>query len=214
MHLYRFSREAFANPHVDRPSYSTREQLPLPTQPPFTAHIGNMAFDTTSVDIEELFKDCAVTNVRIVEDKLDRKPKGFGYVEFGTIDGLKKALTYNNTSLGGRQIRVSVAEPRTPIPFYFSTHLLTLIQPKIDRTQAVTLVIGLAKAHFQIYHNNREEYQSVLATETSSIVEHQMLEVIALRADVGLNKVMAKCAISATGRGRDLCPQLPQQLEV
>ena len=71
-----------------------------------------MAFDTTGSDVEDFFKDCAVTNVRIVEDKLDRKPKGFGYVEFGTLDGLKKALTYNGSSLGGRQIRVSVAEPR------------------------------------------------------------------------------------------------------
>lgn len=95
----------------DRPQYSVREQLPLPTEPPFTAHIGNMSFDTTAADLEDFFKDCAVTNVRIVEDKLDRKPKGFAYVEFGTLDGLKKALSYGGTSLGGRMVRVSVAEP-------------------------------------------------------------------------------------------------------
>lgn len=96
----------------DRPQYSVREELPLPTEPPFTAHIGNMSFDATSADLEDFFKDCAVTNVRIVEDKLDRKPKGFAYVEFGTLDGLKKALTYAGSSMGGRQVRVSVAEPR------------------------------------------------------------------------------------------------------
>lgn len=43
---------------------------------------------------------------------MDRKPKGFGYVEFATLDGLKKALEFNGTQFQGRNIRVSVAEPR------------------------------------------------------------------------------------------------------
>jgi translation initiation factor 4B len=50
--------------------------------------------------------------VRIVEDKLDRKPKGFGYVEFGSVDGLKKALALSGSQFQGRNVRVSVAEPR------------------------------------------------------------------------------------------------------
>ncbi|EEP79979.1 predicted protein [Uncinocarpus reesii 1704] len=95
----------------DERGYSIREELPLPTQPPYTAHIGNMSFDATQADIAELFASCEVTNVRIVEDKLTRAPKGFGYVEFATLDGLKKALTFQGTSLQGRNIRVSVAEP-------------------------------------------------------------------------------------------------------
>ncbi|KAI1950930.1 Eukaryotic translation initiation factor 4B [Ophidiomyces ophidiicola] len=88
-----------------------REELPLPTQPPYTAHIGNMSFDATQADISDLFAACEVTSVRIVEDKLTRAPKGFGYVEFATLDGLKKALTFQGTSFQGRSIRVSVAEP-------------------------------------------------------------------------------------------------------
>ncbi len=50
--------------------------------------------------------------MRIVEDKLDRKPKGFGYVEFASLDGLKTALSLSSSNLGGRSVRVSVAEPR------------------------------------------------------------------------------------------------------
>ncbi|KAI9651940.1 MAG: hypothetical protein M1831_007482 [Alyxoria varia] len=88
-----------------------REQLPLPTKPPFTAHLGNLPFDITSGDIEDFFSGCQVTNVRIVEDKLDHKPKGFGYVEFETLDGLKAALQKGGTSFQGRNIRISVAEP-------------------------------------------------------------------------------------------------------
>jgi translation initiation factor 4B len=71
-----------------------------------------MSFDATDGDIQNLFADCQVTSVRIVEDKVDRKPKGFGYAEFATLDGLKKALELNGTPFQGRNIRVSVAEPR------------------------------------------------------------------------------------------------------
>ena len=85
---------------------------PMPTQPPFTAHLANLSFDAMQGDVEDFFKDCQVTNVRIVEDKLDRKPKGFGYVEFGTVDGLKAALALSGNNLAGRQVRISVAEPR------------------------------------------------------------------------------------------------------
>lgn len=99
----------------ERPRYGDREQLPLPTRPPFTAHLGNLAYDVTSSDIEGFLSDCQVTNVRIVEDKLDRKPKGFGYVEFATLDGLKAALTKSESHFMGRNIKISVAEPRTYI---------------------------------------------------------------------------------------------------
>ncbi|EEH44790.2 uncharacterized protein PADG_01079 [Paracoccidioides brasiliensis Pb18] len=95
----------------DHRGYAIREELPLPTQPPYTAHIGNLSFEAAQADISELFKECQVTNVRIVEDKMTRAPKGFGYVEFATLEGLKKALTFQGTSLQGRNIRVSVAEP-------------------------------------------------------------------------------------------------------
>ncbi|KAK2882502.1 hypothetical protein FQN49_000301 [Arthroderma sp. PD_2] len=83
----------------------------MPTQPPYTAHIGNLSFEATQADIQQLFNECEVTSVRVVEDKLTGSPKGFGYVEFASVDGLKKALTFQGTSLQGRNIRVSIAEP-------------------------------------------------------------------------------------------------------
>lgn len=99
---------------TDRPRYAEREQLPLPTRPPYTAHLGNLAYDVTQVDVENFLSDCQVTNVRIVEDKVDRKPKGFGYVEFATLDGLKSALNKTESNFMGRNIKISVAEPRKP----------------------------------------------------------------------------------------------------
>lgn len=95
--------------NTDRPP---RDQLPLPTRPPYTAHLGNLSFDVTMADIEDFFAGCETTSVRIVEDKIERKPKGFGYVEFGSLDGLKKALDLNGAQFQGRSVRISVAEPR------------------------------------------------------------------------------------------------------
>ncbi|KAJ5488704.1 hypothetical protein N7539_003594 [Penicillium diatomitis] len=94
-----------------RGGYAVREPLDLPTEPPFTAHIGNLSFEATAADVTELFAECGVTNVRIVEDRNLNQPKGFGYIEFETVAGLQKALDLSGTNLMGRTIRTSVAEP-------------------------------------------------------------------------------------------------------
>lgn len=52
-----------------------------------------------------------VKSAKIIKDRED-KPKGFGYVEFTTLDGLKNALTMSMSQLAGRSIRVSVADAR------------------------------------------------------------------------------------------------------
>lgn len=51
---------------------------------------------------------------------MDMKPKGFGYVEFATLEGLKKALDLSGRDLAGRAVRTSVAEPRTSYPSILS----------------------------------------------------------------------------------------------
>lgn len=55
-----------------------------------------------------------------MEDKLTKAPKGFGYVEFETIDGLKKALDLSGSTLQGRAIRTSIAEPRECLGLWIS----------------------------------------------------------------------------------------------
>ena len=92
--------------------YSVREELPLPDKPPYTVHLGNLSFDATVGDVTDFFAECEVTNVRIIEDKMEMKPKGFGYAEFGSLAGLKQALTLNGSQFQGRNIRISVADPR------------------------------------------------------------------------------------------------------
>ena len=92
--------------------YSVREELPLPDKPPYTVHLGNLSFDATVGDVTDFFTGCECINVRIIEDKQEMKPKGFGYAEFGSLEGLKQALTLNGSQFQGRNIRISVADPR------------------------------------------------------------------------------------------------------
>ncbi|KIM84764.1 hypothetical protein PILCRDRAFT_817555 [Piloderma croceum F 1598] len=108
----RFGRRGddFLSSRPDRTAGPPREDLPLPTQPPYTAFIGNLAFDLTEIDLEEFFAGQKTKSIKIIKDR-DEKPKGFGYVEFEELDGLKDALTKSGASLSSRTVRVSVAEP-------------------------------------------------------------------------------------------------------
>ncbi|KXN84556.1 putative RNA-binding protein sce3 [Leucoagaricus sp. SymC.cos] len=100
-------RDDFLSSRPDR-APPVREDVPLPTQPPYTAFVGNLAFDLIEGDLETFFQ--GVKSAKIIKDR-DDKPKGFGYVEFENLDDLKAALTNSGQVLAGRTIRVSVAEP-------------------------------------------------------------------------------------------------------
>ncbi|CCM04697.1 uncharacterized protein FIBRA_06883 [Fibroporia radiculosa] len=103
-------RDDFMSSRSDRGPLPPREDLPLPTEPPFTAFIGNLAFDLTETELEDFFNAATIKSVKIIRDR-DDKPKGFGYIEFTDLDSLKEALNKTNSNLAGRAIRVSVAEP-------------------------------------------------------------------------------------------------------
>ncbi|KAH7912305.1 hypothetical protein BJ138DRAFT_1148629 [Hygrophoropsis aurantiaca] len=103
-------RDDFGSTRPDRSFAPPREDLPMPTQPPYTAFIGNLAFDINETEIGNFFTPHQTKSIKIIKDR-DEKPKGFGYVEFVELDGLKDALSRSGSSLSGRTVRVSVAEP-------------------------------------------------------------------------------------------------------
>jgi translation initiation factor 4B len=102
----------------DRPA---RAAVPVPDRPPYTAHVGNLSFEATESEISNFFASCDVTNVRLVRDREQDRPKGFGYVEFGTKDGLLGALELNGSQLAGRPVRINVADPRECSPVRYGT---------------------------------------------------------------------------------------------
>ena len=98
--------------------YSYRESLPqrIPDKPPYLAHLGNLDYEVKSEDIDQLLEGCEVVSVRLIEDRELRRPKGFGYAEFATVDGLKKALALDGISFQGRNIKIKIADPRRLSP--------------------------------------------------------------------------------------------------
>lgn len=100
---------------------TSRAQLPIPEKGPWTAHVGNLSFDASENEINDFFASCEVTNVRLVRDRLEDRPKGFGYVEFGSKEGLVAALALNGEPLAGRSVRINVAEPRKFTPHHTTT---------------------------------------------------------------------------------------------
>ncbi|KAK6077197.1 RNA recognition domain-containing protein [Seiridium cupressi] len=94
-------------------SYPSRDSFPteLPTKPPYTAHLGNLSYDATTEAVTEFLDGCDVTSVRIIEDRIEQRPKGFAYAEFKDVEGLKQALTLDGSSFQGRSIRIKIADP-------------------------------------------------------------------------------------------------------
>lgn len=84
---------------------------PLPTEPPFTAYVGNLPTGVVQGDVNRFFEELHVKNIRLVMDKETDRFKGFCYVEFDTLQDLETAISMNgNVEVDGNMIKIDVAE--------------------------------------------------------------------------------------------------------
>lgn len=67
----------------------------VPTDPPYIAFVGNLPKGLVQGDVMKIFNDFDVKNVRLIKDRETDEFKGYGYVEFETLDQLKRALSRN-----------------------------------------------------------------------------------------------------------------------
>jgi RNA recognition motif-containing protein len=77
-------------------------------------YIGNLSFQTTSSELEELFASIGVVDsATVVEDRDTGRSRGFGFVEMATQEEGEKAIAeFDGKDFAGRAIKVNEAKPR------------------------------------------------------------------------------------------------------
>ena len=77
-------------------------------------YIGNLSFNTDEELLRQTFEQFGqVDSVSIIEDKVTKKSKGFGFVEMPSDDEAFKAIeNLNGKLLDRRKVRVNVADAR------------------------------------------------------------------------------------------------------
>ena len=76
-------------------------------------YVGNLPYSATEDELRELFGEYGdVLGVDLVLDRETNRPRGFGFVEMGEEDADKAIQNLNNTSMGGRTLRINEARPR------------------------------------------------------------------------------------------------------
>ena len=81
-------------------------------------YVGNLPYSVTEDELRTAFAAFGeVSSVNVITDKFSGQSKGFAFVEMpenATADAAIKAL--NETAMGGRNIKVNQARPRTERP--------------------------------------------------------------------------------------------------
>ena len=77
-------------------------------------YVGNLAFKTTSQELQQLFSQAGtVESASVVEDRDTGRSRGFGFVEMSTQEEAASAIQqFNGADLSGRLLKVNEAKPR------------------------------------------------------------------------------------------------------
>src|SRR5918999_5201723 len=77
-------------------------------------YVGNLAFQTTSQELQELFATAGtVESASVVEDRDTGRSRGFAFVEMSTKEEAASAIDqFNGKEVGGRALKVNEAKPR------------------------------------------------------------------------------------------------------
>ena len=78
-------------------------------------YVGNLPYTVVEEDLREIFEEYGeVSTVKIINDKLTGRSKGFGFVEMDDDDEARKAIEeLNNAELSGRNIKVNESRPKS-----------------------------------------------------------------------------------------------------
>ena len=77
-------------------------------------YVGNLSFQTSSSDLQELFGQAGtVESASVVEDRDTGRSRGFGFVEMSSKEEGQAAIAqFNGKEVNGRALNVNEAKPR------------------------------------------------------------------------------------------------------
>jgi cold-inducible RNA-binding protein len=77
-------------------------------------YVGNLAFGTTSEQLQDLFAQAGtVQSANVIEDRETGRSRGFAFVEMSTNAEAAAAIDqFNGKEVGGRALKVNEAKPR------------------------------------------------------------------------------------------------------
>ena len=77
-------------------------------------YVGNLAFQTTSQELQQLFGQAGtVQSASVVEDRDTGRSRGFAFVEMSSEEEATSAIAqFNGKEVGGRALKVNEAKPR------------------------------------------------------------------------------------------------------
>jgi len=78
-------------------------------------YVGNLPYDTSDQDLQTLFAGAGtVESVNLMRDMATGRARGFAFVEMATDEEAQTAIrTLNDHNLGGRNLTVNEARPKT-----------------------------------------------------------------------------------------------------
>ncbi|KAJ1938700.1 hypothetical protein EC988_007513, partial [Linderina pennispora] len=83
------------------------------SEPSTTLFIGNLSFQSSEDSIRAAFAECGtITDIRLATDRDTGRPKGFGHIQFSTVEEAQEAMKWNQSELDGRTIRLDYAQGR------------------------------------------------------------------------------------------------------
>ena len=77
-------------------------------------YVGNISFDTTSQDLEQIFGEIGtVESTNIIEDRDTGRSRGFAFVEMSSKEEGQNAISQlDGKEIDGRSLKVNEAKPR------------------------------------------------------------------------------------------------------
>ena len=95
----------------------------IPTPPSKTLFIGNMSFELTDQDLNDLFRNIRdVVDVRVAIDRRTGQPRGFAHADFLNVEGAQKAKEIlEQKVVAGRKLRVDFSRSSSAVNSTFPT---------------------------------------------------------------------------------------------